>query len=222
MDTNYNIDNTVLFLKTDDNKIINQADIKWVKKMDECLEVYTIHSEPVFRRKDHASVEIPKPKIDHRWDATKGLDSNGTYSGFSLPPHQSCYIWGISWALVLPGSYAFYLGHSDISLIIFIGFANSVNYWRYPLKNSWRRYVDISHVLSSLCYLCFLSWSAENGIYFYLFSLIGCICYPLSTYCRLKYPRTSYHSIWLSTIFHMLVHVCANLANFALLLGKVA
>jgi hypothetical protein len=41
MDTNYNIDNTVLFLKTDDNKIINQADIKWVKKMDECLEVCT-------------------------------------------------------------------------------------------------------------------------------------------------------------------------------------
>jgi hypothetical protein len=27
------------FIKTDDNKIINEKCIRWVKKMDECLEV---------------------------------------------------------------------------------------------------------------------------------------------------------------------------------------
>jgi len=34
------MDNTnPVFLKTDNNKIINEKCIRWVKKMDECLEV---------------------------------------------------------------------------------------------------------------------------------------------------------------------------------------
>jgi len=34
---NYNIS----YLKTDDNRIINEKHIRWVKKMNECLEVCT-------------------------------------------------------------------------------------------------------------------------------------------------------------------------------------
>jgi hypothetical protein len=34
-----NTENT--YLKTDDNKIINETHIRWVKKMSECLEVCT-------------------------------------------------------------------------------------------------------------------------------------------------------------------------------------
>lgn len=30
-----------IYLKTDDNKIINEKSIKWVKKMGDCLEVCT-------------------------------------------------------------------------------------------------------------------------------------------------------------------------------------
>ena len=33
--------NVVSYLKTDDNKIINENHIKWVKKMNNCLEVCT-------------------------------------------------------------------------------------------------------------------------------------------------------------------------------------
>jgi hypothetical protein len=33
--------NQTLYIKTDDNKIINERCIKWVKKMDDCLEVCT-------------------------------------------------------------------------------------------------------------------------------------------------------------------------------------
>ena len=31
--------NKTTYLKTDDNKIINEKHIKWVKKMNDCLEV---------------------------------------------------------------------------------------------------------------------------------------------------------------------------------------
>jgi len=30
-----------LFIKTDDNKVINERHIRWVKKMNDCLEVCT-------------------------------------------------------------------------------------------------------------------------------------------------------------------------------------
>lgn len=33
--------NKVSYLKTDDNKIINEITIRWAKKMGECLEVCT-------------------------------------------------------------------------------------------------------------------------------------------------------------------------------------
>ena len=33
--------NVVSYLKTDDNKIINEIHIRWVKKMNNCLEVCT-------------------------------------------------------------------------------------------------------------------------------------------------------------------------------------
>jgi len=36
------MDNTKsVFLKTDSNKLINEKCIRWVKKMDECLEICT-------------------------------------------------------------------------------------------------------------------------------------------------------------------------------------
>ena len=34
-------DNKTSYLKTDDNKIVNEKHIRWVKKMSECLEVCT-------------------------------------------------------------------------------------------------------------------------------------------------------------------------------------
>jgi len=33
--------NKISYLKTDDNKIINEKYIRWVKKLNECLEVCT-------------------------------------------------------------------------------------------------------------------------------------------------------------------------------------
>lgn len=35
------MENGQVYIKTDDNKIINEKQIRWVKKMSECLEVCT-------------------------------------------------------------------------------------------------------------------------------------------------------------------------------------
>ena len=33
------MENNTLYLKTDDNRIVNERSIKWVKKMSDCLEI---------------------------------------------------------------------------------------------------------------------------------------------------------------------------------------
>jgi hypothetical protein len=33
--------NSISFIKADDNKVINEKYIKWIKKMDECLAICT-------------------------------------------------------------------------------------------------------------------------------------------------------------------------------------
>ena len=39
MENNINNNNNTFFIKTDDNKIINEKHIRWVQKMSDCLEV---------------------------------------------------------------------------------------------------------------------------------------------------------------------------------------
>ena len=39
MDNNIIDNNIISYIKTDDNKIINEKYIRWVKKMNECLEI---------------------------------------------------------------------------------------------------------------------------------------------------------------------------------------
>jgi hypothetical protein len=41
MENNIIKNNKISYLKTDDNKIINEYSIRWVKKFSECLEVCT-------------------------------------------------------------------------------------------------------------------------------------------------------------------------------------
>jgi len=48
-------DNKVSYLKTDDNKIINEKYIRWVKKMSECFEICT--------KSDGCTVKIDTNKI---------------------------------------------------------------------------------------------------------------------------------------------------------------
>ena len=47
------MENNQIYIKTDDNKIINKKYIKWVKKMNDCLEVCTISTGCVVNQNTH-------------------------------------------------------------------------------------------------------------------------------------------------------------------------
>ena len=67
-------------------------------------------------------------------------------------PEQYSLIWYSSWQPLVTGSYAFYKGHSDFAALSYLVFLTSLNYWRYPVPNSWRRALDVACVQMALWY----------------------------------------------------------------------
>jgi hypothetical protein len=49
------------YLRTDDDKIINERCITWVKKMNECLEVCTISTGCVLKMNTHTICKTNSP-----------------------------------------------------------------------------------------------------------------------------------------------------------------
>jgi NADH:ubiquinone oxidoreductase subunit E len=47
------VNNKNTYLKTDDNKIINEKCIKWVKQMENCLEVCTMSPGCIVNKNTH-------------------------------------------------------------------------------------------------------------------------------------------------------------------------
>jgi len=53
-------DNQSFYLKTDDNRVINEKYIRWVKKMDECLKVCT-RSDGCSEKDTHKICKLNNP-----------------------------------------------------------------------------------------------------------------------------------------------------------------
>jgi hypothetical protein len=53
-------DDKSLYLKTDDNRVINEKYIRWVKKMDECLNVCT-RSDGCSEKDTHKICKLNNP-----------------------------------------------------------------------------------------------------------------------------------------------------------------
>lgn len=53
--------NQTSFLKTDDNRIINEKCIRWVKKMSDCLEVCTRSNGCLVNESTHRICKVNNP-----------------------------------------------------------------------------------------------------------------------------------------------------------------
>lgn len=77
----------------------------------------------------------------------------------------------------------------------------SLNYWRYPLKSSYRRTIDIISVNSIVPYQLYLSFYT-NCMLSALIIVIGILMYPVSNYFQ-----SNYKYVKLSAFFHCLMHI---------------
>jgi hypothetical protein len=131
----------------------------------------------------------------------------------SLPHPQADFIWRCAWLSVPSAIYAAATTH--LAVVPASVFATSLLYWRNPVRDSWRRTLDMAVVFSGVTYQTYYafrhihSMSSAIGIYT---ALIGCsaACYGLSQYFMGR------HLLWPATYAHASIHLVANVANFVL------
>lgn len=90
----------------------------------------------------------------------------------------------------------------DISIVTGILFCTSINYWRKPIKNSIRRYIDISWVLFGMYYHLYLIYYYSLSNKYYYMIGTGSLLYPI----EYQIPKNNYYRI---AICHSLLQIIA-------------
>jgi hypothetical protein len=134
------------------------------------------------------------------------VDADGLYNGLIMPPEQHWILWGCSVFAIGTATYALIREMYDSAFISYCIAFTSLNYWRRPMY-CWRRNVDILCVSGGLVYhiIYKANYSEFRAIYFTIVA-VGICAYGLSVYTHKK-------SSWISTFFHVIVHICANLSH---------
>jgi hypothetical protein len=138
----------------------------------------------------------------------------------TLPLPNAHFIWYCAWLSIPSTLYALtrksQRATTHLALVPASVFATSLLYWRNPVRDSWRRTLDMSVVFSGVTYQTYYAFkhihgmsSSAIGIYT---ALIGCsaACYGLSQYLLNR------GHIWPATYAHASIHLVANVATFVL------
>ncbi len=133
-----------------------------------------------------------------------------------LPQPNANFIWYCSWMSFFSAIFAYSQPETaHFAIVPASVLATSLNYWRNPLFNSWRRYTDMSVVLSGLIYQSYYTYTSEHVNfltrlnYFYLIGL-SALCYIMSCDFMKK------GCVWPATYAHASIHFIANIANIVL------
>lgn len=142
------------------------------------------------------------------------MDDNNRFNGLVLPLAHGWTIWYLSYLHLFTSYYAFY---NQYYVLCFFGLGSlgtSLNYWKYPLHDSWRRYFDITCIQISFYVHMYYALFITSGYGYMFFTGTGIICYGVSN-CYAK------KNIFFATFFHILVHVFASIGNAVLYSGTL-
>lgn len=133
-----------------------------------------------------------------------------------LFPEQYRLIWKFSWLSLFSIYYAYTYTFPKNHYLFVIPSTiclTSLNYWRYPVSNSMRRYLDIICVLFGIAYQVYYANTylllEYRQMYCTLLS-ISLLFYPLSRFCHVL------NLLWVSTYLHCALHVFGNISNIFL------
>ena len=127
-------------------------------------------------------------------------------------------IWWAAWLSLGASCHGLYIQQPGLAFVPACVLCTSLNYWRNPVRQSWRRTVDISTVFVGLCYQTTLAYNMPDtryrGLYFSCIAASGA-CYALGhLFMSLNMPRTAAYA-------HAGIHVVANMGNIVLQRGNV-
>jgi len=142
------------------------------------------------------------------------MDNDYRFNGLVLPLSHGWTIWYFSFLHIFTSYYALY---NRFYVLCFLGlgsFGTSLNYWNYPLHNSWRRYFDIAFIQLTFYVHMYYALLMSSGYGYMFFTGTGIICYGISNYFIKK-------NLFFSTFFHILLHVFASIGNAVLYSGTI-
>ena len=123
-----------------------------------------------------------------------------------LPEEYSQIIFTFSFLFGVTAIYAYAKKRYDISILLIFILITSLNYWRDP-RWGFRRNVDIFVTITASIYMFISAIVLHNiSIISYMVLLVGIISYLVGWYVHYK------GHIFLSTLCHCTLHICANLS----------
>ena len=138
----------------------------------------------------------------------------------TLPLPNAHFIWYCAWLSVPSAVYAYVRpATTHFAPIPAAVFATSLLYWRNPLRDSWRRTLDMAVVFHGITYNTYYAFrtirNASPTQFSAYVALIGTsvACYGVSHYLLTR------GRIWSATYAHASIHLFANIANLALYYG---
>jgi hypothetical protein len=120
-------------------------------------------------------------------------------------PEQRRFLLYTSLCSFVSCMYAFHRNNHVLSICGCMVGCSSLNYWRYPMKNGWNRYLDIVNVLCWYTYILYKIYYHEQCLRLYILSGITIIFYPAGI---VLYNKRLY---WLSAYAHGSLHIFANI-----------
>lgn len=127
-------------------------------------------------------------------------------------------IWWTAWLSLGASCHAIYIQQPGFAFVPAFVLCTSLNYWRNPVRQSWRRTADMFTVFVGLCYQTTLAYSMHDSryrrAYFNCIAASGA-CYAMGhVFMALNMPRTAAYA-------HAGIHVVANMGNIVLQRGNV-
>jgi hypothetical protein len=135
----------------------------------------------------------------------------------TLPPPQASFIWNCAWLSLPSAIYAATRPCSThLTVVPASVWTTSLLYWRHPLRDSWRRKLDIMTVVTGASYQFYYAFqtirhtSPPHFAGYTALITASTACYGISTYLMNR------GHIWPSTYAHASIHLLANMANVVL------
>ena len=128
-------------------------------------------------------------------------------------------IWWAAWFSLAATMHAVHTQQSELAIVPACVLFTSLNYWRNPVRTSWRRSIDIGTVLIGCAYNSACAFSIKDSqygkIYFNCVAASSLFYAMGHLFMALNMPRTAAYA-------HASIHLLATAGNIALQRGSFA
>ena len=137
--------------------------------------------------------------------------SASSTTALALPLPHAHVIWYCAWFSLPSAIYAYSHPESaHLAIVPAAVFTTSLIYWRNPIRNSWRRTLDIAVVFSGVTYQSYYAFRYAPALTYTALIGLSASCYGISQYYLAR------GRMWPATYTHAAIHIVANIANIVL------